>query len=124
MLKQAFIIGDVMQNEEEMMQLKALYEELWSDAKTMIKDMRRSISMYQLSGFLLLMFSLVFFQRAFVTYFDVFAGTAEFWDYYSMIVNTFGTIVLIILGIHLLRWYYKLKDRYAKLVQMEKTIED
>jgi hypothetical protein len=46
-----------MANEDkELPQLKALYDELWSDARTMIKDMNKSIYVYLFAGFLTLVF--------------------------------------------------------------------
>ena len=45
--------------DKELPQLKALYDELWNDARTIIKDMNKSIYIYLFAGFLSLVFSVI-----------------------------------------------------------------
>jgi len=78
--------------DEELSELKKVYDELWRDAKTLIKDMNSNIT------------------------------TAL--DFFYLAATAFGSIISAIAGVMTLRWYYKLKNRYAKLIQLEKTIED
>ncbi len=41
----------MLDEDKELPELKELYYELWSDARTMIKDMKRSIYIYPFTGF-------------------------------------------------------------------------
>lgn len=113
-----------MHEEEEIPQLRALYDELWNDAKTMIRDMREGISMYRFSAFLILVFSFVSAWAALGGSFAILAGSTDFIDYFNAFFGVFATVLFVLFGLRLVRWYYKLKERYAKLLQIEKTIED
>jgi len=112
-----------MNEEEEMLQLRKLYDELWHDAKTLIRDMKEGISMYKFSGLILLAFSFVYFQFVYGGSLKILAGSTDFMDYIITLAGIFGMVFFVLFGIRLLRWYYRLKGRYTKLLQMEKTIE-
>lgn len=114
-----------MQNEEEeLLKLKTLYNELWRDAKTMIRDMSQSISMYRFSGYLVLAFCFYSIYYVFNGCMMILAGNTNWFAYLSIIVGALATVYFIYSGIRLLRWHSKLKKRYARLIQMEETIED
>jgi len=107
-----------------MQRLRDLYEELWQDAKTMIRDMSRSIGMYRLSGALLLILAvLTLFYIVPSSISKVLEG-GEWWYYVGFFSGVFGIIFYSLTGIQLLRWYSKLKNKYSKLLQLEKSIED
>ena len=110
--------------EEEISQLRAIYDELWHDAKTLIRDMSNSISMYKFSGFLLILLSIMTIPSTMERTVSILAGSTNLMDYISLCVGVFGIGFFIFIGWRLLRWYYRLKERYAKLLQMEKEIED
>jgi hypothetical protein len=109
---------------KELAQLKTVYDELWSDAKTMIKDMNRSITMVFLFG--LTMFAIVPIEMgtSIEMYSKVASGSARALDYLYLAAGAVGSVVMVVAGVMMIRWYYKLKNRYAKLIQLEKTIED
>jgi len=108
----------------ELAQLKTVYDELWRDAKTMIKDMNSGITMVFLFG--LVMFAIFPMNLGTVLemYSKIPSGTARALDYFYLVVTAFGSVVTLIAGIGMIRWYYKLKNRYAKLIQLERNIED
>lgn len=107
-----------------MQELKTLYDELWRDAKTMIRDMKESISMYLLSGVLLLAYNAVTLTAALGGSLQILAGSSNIISYINAFFGIFGTLLFTLLGLRFMRWYFKLKKRYAKLLEMEKAIED
>ncbi len=109
---------------KELTQLKTLYDELWRDARTMIKDMNRSIFIYLFAGFLSLVLSAIMIGTAISDLNKIVSGSASSLTYFYAIVETPGSVFYVAFGVALLYWYYKLKKRYAKLIQMEKAIED
>ncbi len=114
-----------MEDEEgELTQLKTLYDELWRDARTMIKDMYRSIFVYLFAGFIALAFSIIMIGTAISDWGKITSGNATSLTYFYAAVETPGSVVMIAFGVALLYWYYKLRNRYSKLIKMEKAIED
>lgn len=110
--------------DKELPELKALYDELWSDARTMIKDMKRSVSIYLFAGFITLVFSVIMIGTAISDWNKILSGSASTLTYFYAIVETPGAVFYVAFGVVLLYWYNKLKNRYAKLITLEKTIED
>jgi len=108
----------------ELARLKTVYDELWSDAKTMIKDMNRNITMVFLFGVTLFAIFPISMGTAIEMYSKIPSGTARALDYFYLVGTAFGSVLTVMAGVMMLRWYYKLKNRYAKLIQLEKTIED
>ncbi|MFC1754951.1 hypothetical protein ACFL96_16430 [Thermoproteota archaeon] len=114
--------GDKMEN-EKIIQLQEVYDELWIDAKTLIKDMKASISTVFL--FSVVMFSFSIIQVANVTemYSKITVNSTTL-DYFYLVATSFGVIVSPLAGIFFLRFYFQINKRYAKLIQLEKIIED
>ena len=110
--------------DKELAQLKALYDELWRDAKSMIKDMNRSIFIYFFAGWIVLAFSAIIVGTAVSDLNKIFSNGASSLTYFYAFVEVPGAIFMIIFGITLLYWYRKLKKRYSKLIEMEKKIDD
>jgi len=108
--------------DKELLQLKALYDELWSDARTMIKDMNKSIYVYLFAGFLSLVFSTIMIGSGISNWNKIFSGDAGTLTYVYVIAETFGSVIYVIFGVTLLYWYRKLKGRYSKLVRMEESL--
>ena len=99
-----------MNDENEMSNLKDLYDELWSDAKTLVQDMVSSINLYRNSSYIL--FALTLYPIYFILL-NVF-----------LIPSLFALVILTYFGIKLQRVYLKLKGRYAKLLKMKSELED
>ncbi len=110
--------------DKELPELKALYDELWSNARTMIKDMRKSIYLYLFAGFITLAFSAIMIGTAISDWNKILSGSASALTYFYAIVETPGAVFYVAFGVLLLYWYNKLKNRYERLIQLEKTIED
>ena len=110
--------------DEQLTQLKKVYDELWSDARTMIKDMKRSIYLYSFTGFLTLVFSVIMIGSAVSNWNKILLGDAGPLTYLYAIAATFGVVVYVALGINSIRWYNKLRKRYSRLILLEKTLED
>jgi hypothetical protein len=108
--------------ENELPELKALYEELWRNARTMIKDMSRSIWVYLFTGFITLVFSVIMIGTAISDWSKILAGSASTLTYFYALVETPGAVFYVAFGVFLIYWYNKLRTRYAKLIQLEKTI--
>ena len=110
--------------DKELTGLKTLYGELWSDARTMIKDMKRSIFVYLFTGFITLAFSAIMIGTAISDWNKILSGSASTLTYFYAIVETPGAVFYVAFGVFLLYWYNKLRNRYARLIRLEKTIED
>jgi len=110
--------------DEELSELKKVYDELWRDAKTLIKDMNSNITTVFLFGITMLALSIIEIGTATEMYSRIAAGSTEALDFFYLAATAFGSIVSAIAGVMMLRWYSKLKNRYANLIQLEKTIED
>jgi hypothetical protein len=110
--------------DEELAQLKTVYDELWSDAKTMIKDMNRNITVVFLFGLTMFAIAPMEFGTVVEMYARITAGSTRWLDYFYLIMTSFGSVISAVAGVAMIRWYYKLKNRYVKLIQLEKTIED
>jgi len=112
------------EEDKELPQLKALYDELWSDARTMIKDMKRSIFVYLFTGFITLAFSAIMIGTAISDWNKILSGGASTLTYFYAMVETPGAVFYVAFGVLLLYWYNKLKNRYSKLIKIEKELED
>jgi hypothetical protein len=110
--------------DKELPELKSLYDELWSDARTMIKDMKRSISIYFFTGFITLAFAVIVIGIAISDWTKILSGSASTLTYLYAIAETTGAVLNVAFGVALLYWYNKLKNRYARLIRLEKTIGD
>ena len=112
------------EEEKELPELKVLYDELWSNARTMIKDMTRSISIYFFTGIITLIFSAIMIGTAISNWYQILSGTGSNLTYLYAIAPTIGAVFNVAFGVSLLYWYNKLKNRYSRLIQLEKNIED
>ena len=110
--------------DEELAQLKTVYDELWSDARTMIKDMKRSIYVYLFTGFVTLAFSVIMIGTAISDWNKIISGGASTLTYFYAIVETPGAVFYVAFGVALLYWFNKLRKRYERLILLEKTLED
>jgi len=112
------------EDEEELVQLKKLYEELWHDAKSLVKDMQRSIMIYLYSAVVTFAVAVLTVLFALLYFLVILQGNASIFHYVGAIVEAVGSIVIIVFGAKLLNWYFIIKKRYSKLTEIERTIED
>ena len=109
---------------KELTQLKTVYDELWRDAKTLIKDMNNSITTVFLFGIVMFAVFIIEIGTVIEMYSKIAAGSTRALDLFYLVATAFGSIVTPVSGVMMLRFYYKLKNRYARLIQLEKTLED
>ena len=109
---------------KELPELKALYDELWSDGRTMIKDMSRSIYVYLFTGFITLVFSAIIIGTAISDWNKIFSGSATNLTYFYAIMEIPGAVFYVAFGIFLLYWHNKLKNRYSRLIRLESTVKE
>jgi hypothetical protein len=121
----SLVVVKIMADEDkELPELKALYDELWSDARTMIKDMKKSIFVYLFTGFITLAFSAIMIGTAISDWNKILSGSASTLTYLYAIAGTLGSVFYVPFGVALLYWHNKLKNRYSKLIKIEKELED
>ena len=109
---------------DEISTLKTVYDELWQNARAMIKDMNNSISTVFLFGLTMLMLAPMELGTAVEMYIKINTGSSRWLDYLYLAGGTIGTIVALIGGINMIRWHYQLKNRYSNLLELEKTLEE
>ncbi|BAI62111.1 hypothetical protein MCP_2039 [Methanocella paludicola SANAE] len=107
-------------DEERLGDLKALYDDLWADARTLVADMNRSILLYLFAGLFTLIYGFVILGYAAASWQYIFSGSPDLADYATAIGETVGGIAQVVVGPLLIWWYFKLKSRYAKLSALEK----
>ena len=111
-------------DEMELTPLKKVYDELWRDAKTMIKDMNASIKMVFFCGWLLFVVASLELLSAHQTYVRIAEGSTRGLDYFYLVMMLGSAVFLIGAGVLMIRYYKTLKNRYASVIQLKKTIED
>lgn len=107
---------------EELPDLKAVYDELWSDARTMVRDMNRTIKSVFLVGFFMLWGAFMQFLSAHQIYMKILGGSTRWLDQFYLYAISLGVVVMFVGGIWTLRSYSELKKRYARLNELEKTL--
>jgi len=112
-----------MSEDDEMSTLKDLYDELWNDAKNLIKDMTGSISLYKYSGLLLLGLNIYPIYHLFMWAFVFPRIFLKDEIIFGMFSYLFAIVILTFFGFKLLRTYLKLKKRYSKLWKMRLEVE-
>jgi hypothetical protein len=113
-----------MVEDKELPKLKTLYDELWRDARTMIKDMNRSIKSVWLVSFWMFWGAFMQFLSAHQVYMKIVQGSTRTLDYFYLVTISIGVVIMVGGGIWTQRSYKELKNRYASLIEMEKRLED
>ena len=108
----------------ELTQLKTVYDELWRDAKTMVRDMNRMIKSVYIAGFFMLVTASLQALSAHQLYMTILRGSTRWLDQFYFYATSLGVIIMIVGGISTLRSHNELKKRYARLSELEKTLED
>jgi uncharacterized membrane protein len=119
-----FLVNLMKVEEAELIQLRTVYDELWRDAKTMIKDMRRSIMIYAYSGSISAIIGVYSLISAILYSLAIITGDTSLLNYFYAVFDAFASVAITLFSIKLLKWHSELKRRYSKLIEMEKTIED
>ena len=110
--------------EEELPQLKKIYDELWVDARSMIKDMSWSLDIYLISSIFIFCFGIATIFVA-IAILMIPQAMAVIWLSPFIFILTFICGVCQIgFSVILLYWYSKLKSRYNRVIQQELTLGD
>jgi hypothetical protein len=109
---------------EELAALKTLYDELWRDARTMVKDLNKSITSIFLFGVVLVCMAPINLSMVIDMYSKIAAGSTSALNYFYLVSISVGVIVSVAAGVMMLRYYFQLKKRYAKVIELEKTLGD
>ncbi len=110
--------------DEELAQLKKVYDELWRDARTMIKDLNNSVTMIFLFGVVMLAMAVIEFGTAVDMYSKIAAGSTSVFHYFYLAGSSLGILVSLAAGVTMLRYYFQMKNRYAKVIELEKALGD
>ena len=54
----------------------------------------------------------------------ILGGSTRWLDQFYLYTISLGVIIMVVGGVVTLRSYYELKNRYARLSELEKTLED
>jgi hypothetical protein len=110
--------------DDSLILLKTVYDELWQDAKTMIIDMNRTIKSVFFLSFLMFVFAGMQFLSAHQVYMDIIRGSTRSLDYFYLVTISFGVVIMFVAGVWNMRSYNELKNRYSRLIELEKRLED
>ncbi|MFB3889961.1 MAG: hypothetical protein ACE14S_10755 [Candidatus Bathyarchaeia archaeon] len=113
-----------MENDRELDELRDVYNELWSDAKILAKDIRMSISIYSYAGIVTVFLSLVIGVDAIPSLSAVVSGAGDFWSWYRAVTGLVSVLLTLGIGAILLKWYFDLTKKYSRLIQLEKSLGD
>ena len=108
----------------ELAQLKVVYEELWRDASTLVRDMNRMIKSVHLAGFFMFVTAGLQALSAHQLYMKIIGGSTRWLDQFYFYAISLGVIIMIVGGLTTMRTHNELKTRYARLSELEKTLEE
>ncbi len=110
-------------NRDELLELKEIYDELWTNAKTLVKDMRKSISLYAYAGFITLLIGVTIGLISFIpSFINIISGNYDIIYWYNTIVGGIAVVVTLPYGAKLFLVFRELKNKYSKLIKMEETL--
>jgi len=79
---------------------------------------------YFFTGFITLAFSAIMIGTAISDWNKILSGGASTLTYFYAIIETPGAVFYVAFGVALLYWHNKLKNRYSRLIKIEKELED
>lgn len=110
------------ENNKQLPELKTIYDELWSDARTLAKDIKKSITIYQYAGYATLIIAFSSLFSAIPFFLRVFLGTADLLVWSIIVVEIIGVAIVLGFALKLFRWHRHLEKKYSKLIEMEKKL--
>ncbi|HMK45705.1 MAG TPA: hypothetical protein VK436_03675, partial [Methanocella sp.] len=110
--------------ENELIELKATYDDLWKDARVLAIDLNNSILLYLAVGLFAVLGGLIISTYALANWLRISAGSTDPINSAAAIGETIVSIVLLIACPLLIRWYFRLRSRYSSLVRFERDPEE
>jgi hypothetical protein len=108
------------ENDQEMEDLKALYDELAQNGKRLAKDIRKSIDFYLLLGAISLLLTFFSFTVVGGYSYYILSGITVAGGLAAVILFSIVSLILLGSGIWLVRLYYTWRIRYKGLLEMER----
>ncbi|MGA9141586.1 MAG: hypothetical protein WBZ29_15285 [Methanocella sp.] len=102
--------------------LGALYDELQEDARNMIMDLNRMVSMYSTVGLFMVTFGIVFVAYALAGWYRLLTGNTGLTYYMLAIGGTIGGVIQLVAGPYLIQSYFRLRRRYPKLIPFPRIL--
>jgi hypothetical protein len=110
------------ENNQELSELKSVYDELWSDAKTLAKDMKKSIAIYLYAGYATLIIAFSALISALPFFLQVIYGAGDALSWSIVVFEIIATAIVLTFASFLFRWHKRLSRKYSKLIDLEKKI--
>jgi len=110
------------ENNKELPELKAIYDELWSDARTLAKDLKKSIVIYLYAAYATLIIAFSSLLSATPFFIQVGLGTANSFSWLVVFVEIILVAVVLGFALKLFGWHRHLARKYSKLIEMERKI--
>ncbi|HMK46216.1 MAG TPA: hypothetical protein VK436_06285 [Methanocella sp.] len=111
-------------DEDELIELKATYDDLWKDARVLATDLDNSILLYLIVGLFAVIGGFIIATYALASWLHISDGSADLTNSAAAIGETIGSVVLLIAGPLLIKWYFRLKSRYSSLARFERDPEE
>jgi hypothetical protein len=111
----------VEEDDKKLEDLKSIYDELWLDAKTLVKDMRKSVYIYLYAGLVTLVVAIASVIGVLPFYLTLLINNGNLLTWAFVIFEIVATVIVISFGIQFLFWFKTLKRRYSRLIEMEKN---
>jgi hypothetical protein len=110
------------ENNKELPELKTIYDELWSDAKTLAKDLKKSIGVYLYAAYATLIIAFSSLVNAIPFFIQVGLGTANLFTWSIVLLEVICVAIVLGFAAKLFSWHRHLAMKYSKLIEMERKI--
>jgi hypothetical protein len=107
------------ENAEDLTELKAVYDQLWADAKTLAKDLKRSIAVTAYACYVTLLVAFTSIISALPYFIRLWLGYRDGLTFFMAIFAVVGGAVIIGFAAKLLQWHSRLDKKYSKLIALE-----
>jgi Na+/melibiose symporter-like transporter len=110
------------ENNKELPELKTIYDELWSDARTLAKDLKKSIAVYLYAAYVTLIIAFSSLLNAIPFFIQIGLGKANLFSWAVVLINVVCVAIVLGFAAKLFSWHRHLVMKYSKLIEMERKI--
>jgi Na+/H+-translocating membrane pyrophosphatase len=100
-------------------ELKAVYDELWADAKSFAGDLKRSISMTLFSAYASLIIAFTSLGNSIPFFVKVATGNFDILSIVVVSVEIIGVSIVFVFSRRLFKLHSRLEKKYSKLIKLE-----